>query len=96
MAAERTRTVSGYYPAYLKKKKQNFQTGKKVIAPFTAMTFDRVEFSSPVEKTADYTWLSNYIHEMSNEEVARKMKVYRDSFSTVDDAMTDKLLLELL
>ena len=96
MAAERTRMVSRHYLEYLKKKKQELQAGKKVVTPLHALTFDQVELSSSsAENTSDYTWLTTYIQGLSNEEVARKMKAYQDSYSTVDDAMTDKLMLEL-
>lgn len=97
MAAERTQVVSRHYLAYLKKKNQEAQTGKRVVAPLDAVTLDRVELSfSSADNSTDTTWLTNYIKNMPNNEVSGKMKAYRDSFSTVDEAMTEKLLLELL
>ncbi|MBN1758338.1 MAG: hypothetical protein JW863_08475 [Chitinispirillaceae bacterium] len=97
MAAERTRAISRHYLEYLQKKTRGTEYPKKDIAPVQAMMFDHVELSSPPDKdSSDYQWLTNYISELSDEEVSRKMKQFRNSYSTVDEACTDKIMMELL
>ena len=98
MAAERIHAVAKRYQEYLRKKaEQGDRRTRKVYAPLEAVTFDRVELTAPQqEAAADYQWLSTYIKGLSDEEVSRKMKQYRDSFPTIDEAFLDKIQMELL
>lgn len=97
MATERTQTVSRRYSQYLRNHPHLDGLKKRPVAPVDAVTFDRVELSSHErDSSGEYTWLTKHVVGMSDEEVARKMKQYRDSYSTIDEAFIDKVLMEVL
>ena len=97
MAAERTRTISRHYLEYLKKRAQGTEYPQRNVAPVQAVMFDSVELSSSPEKEMiDHHWLTSYIAGLSDKEVTRKVKKYFQGYSTIDDAIVDKILMELL
>jgi hypothetical protein len=98
MAAERIHAVAKRYREYLRKKtEQGDRRTRKVFTPLEAVTFDRVELTSPRQNAEnDYQWLTAYTKGLSDEEVSLKMRQYRDSFPTIDEAFIDKLQMELL
>ena len=98
MDSERIQKVSQRYRDYLKKQLPADHEGKGIRSLCVeALTFDRVELSGDSPRPDnDYRWLSNLIKKMPDEEVARKIKKYRNSFDTIDDAFTESVLMEML
>ena len=68
-----------------------------LIHPVEAITFDTVEISEETEnEVSQIEMLVELINKMSDREVAGRIKKYRDSFETIDDALVDKLFIECL
>lgn len=80
-----SRTVIGNYLQH--------QQGK----PIDALTFDTFHSTKSDERnTNEYNWLCSMVRSMPDEEVARRMKKTRSSYSTIDEALIDKIIMESL
>lgn len=65
--------------------------------PLDAITFDRVELSGEQpELVSENTGLIKIITEMNSSTVDRKIKNYLDSFTTIDDAIAEKIFMEAI
>ena len=65
------------------------------VHPIDAITFDTFEPTKVVErKPDDYQWLAAMVRSMSDEEVSRRMRKIRSTYTTIDEALVDKLIME--
>ncbi len=71
-------------------------TGTTRSVPLDAITLDKVELSGERIRTDDYNWLISHIQEILEAEVVDRMKKFRNSSETIDDALIDKLIMEIL
>jgi hypothetical protein len=86
MKSERTRTSRTVIGNYLQ-----HQQGR----PIDAVTFDTFHSTESAQRNAnDYNWLCSMVRSMPDEEVARRMKKTRSDYSTIEDALVDKLIME--
>jgi hypothetical protein len=63
--------------------------------PIEAVTMETVELSQ-INAITDFTWLNKYVSDLPDEVVNERMKQYRDSFDSIDDALIDSLIIEEL
>jgi hypothetical protein len=97
MASERIQKTGTGYRSFDEERlllRRYRRAGKK---PVEAITLDSLELSGEKPDTSsEYAWLVESIKQMSNETVARKMKTFKVSFPTIDDALAEKIVMEAL
>ena len=95
MVHERTQSLSQRFDGYLRNRLFSGERRRLFKQPIDAVTFDRVDLSGEEpDRVVEYKWLTARVSTMSDDEVARKMKEYRDSFPTIDDALAEKIIME--
>lgn len=95
MVPERTQSLSRQLDGYLRNRFFSGQRRRPFKQPIDAVTFDLVDISGEEpDRVGEYQWLIAMVSTLSEKEVARKMKKYRDSFSTIDDAVAEKVMME--
>ncbi len=69
-------------------KNRNFKRNK----PIDALTFDAVELSG--QKNESYSWLTSYIKDLPESMISERMKSFRDSFESMEDYLSDKMIID--
>ena len=70
---------------------------KPAVHTIDAITLDILELSAEKPEVAsEYSWLTKFISQMSDEQVAAKMKHLKNSSIDIDDALAERLILEEL
>lgn len=65
--------------------------------PLDAVTFDSLNPVNPeLQQQLDKQFLVAYINALPDEEVNRRMRAYKNSFSDIDNALIEKLIMEVL
>ena len=65
------------------------------VKPIDALTFDTFKSTKKVEQQPDdYKWLCNMVRSMPEDEVNRRMRKTRSTYTTIDEALVDKLIME--
>lgn len=97
MVPERTQPLSQKLEGYLRNPLFSRQWRRSFRQPIDAVTFDVVDISGEKPGRIDeYQWLKTLVSSMSEKEVERKMKDYRNSFTTIDDAVAEKIIMEAI
>ena len=97
MVPERTQPLSRRHDGYLHNRLFTGQHRRVFKQPINAVTCDSVDLSdNEPNVVGEYKWLTTMVSTMSEKEVARRMKKHRDSYSTIDDAVADKVIMEAL
>jgi len=70
---------------------------KRSHAPIDAVVCDILDLSDDRPAKADeYSWLTAMVTAMPDEQVAEKMRSYKNSFIDIDDAVVEKVIFEAL
>lgn len=86
MTKERTRATRSMLRKYLQHQQ---------VKPIDALAFDTSKSTQNVEpQPDDYKWLCSMVRSMPDEEVSRRMRKTRSSYTTIDEALVDKLIME--
>lgn len=95
MTPERMQSLSRQLDGYLRHRPFSGQRRRSFKQPIDAVTFDVVDISGEEpDRVKEYQWLTVMVANISEKEVSRKMKEYRDSFPTIDDAVAEKVMME--
>ncbi len=97
MNIERIQPASERERGYLRNRNIAKRRQRSFNLPIDAVTFDLVDLSGEVPKQiGKYDWLTSMVMAMPDEEVNRRMKKLRDSYSDIEDALADKVIMEAL
>jgi hypothetical protein len=97
MSAERILPIRGRTTGYSLSYPANRSLNDLKNQPINAVTFDIIDLSdNKPDRSSEYNWLIKMISEMPDKEVTRKMKSYNNSFTDIDDAVTEKVIFEAL
>jgi hypothetical protein len=95
MNSERIQAVEKQHRIYKSNKITPGSEVRSLKRPIDIIALDIIDVSGEKPKPADtQNWLTALVREMPEEEVARRMKKYRDSFPTIDEALVEKVFLE--
>jgi hypothetical protein len=97
MNTERIQPALGRERGYLGNRTFEKRRRRSLNLPIDAVTFDLVDLSGEVpEQVGKFDWLTSMVKAMSDEEVHRRMKKLRNSYSNIEDALADKVIMEAL
>jgi hypothetical protein len=73
------------------------KNNKGARPPIDAVTFDSSLSINPgLQQKQEQQFLAAYVNSLSDEEVNRKMRDFKNSFDEIDDALIEKLIMEEL
>lgn len=97
MKTERIHSSQKQHRIYTSRRLPAAREAHFLTKPIDAIAFDVVEYSGNEPEPAlvdTRSRLTDIVRKMPDKEVARRIKKYRDSFSTIDDALAEKVFME--